>query len=93
MLLAVMDIDQYGLMMSLVSLLQHTKTKMQIYNFINNMIGESKYYNDVMKKHFNKKLGMTKEENESFKDSAKCWICDNDYVNNDVKVRNHCNII
>ena len=57
------------------------------------MIGESKYYNDVMKKHFNKKLGMTKEENESFKDSAKCWICDNDYVNNDVKVRNHCNII
>ena len=79
-------------MMSLVSLLQHTKTKMQIYNFINNMIGESKYYNDVMKKYFNKKLGMAKEENESFKDSAKCWICDNYYVNNDVKVRNHCNI-
>ena len=20
----------------------------------------------------------------------KCWICDNDYVDNDVKVRDHC---
>ena len=30
-------------------------------DFINNMIGESKYYSDVMKKHFNKKLGMAKK--------------------------------
>ena len=22
----------------------------------------------------------------------KCWICDNDYVDNDVKVRDHCHI-
>ena len=89
MLLTVMDIDQYELMMSLVRPLQHTQTKMQIYNFINNMIVESKYCYDVMKKHFNKKLVMTEEENESFKNSAKCWISDNDYVNNDVKVRDH----
>ena len=40
---------------------------MQIYNFINNMIVESKYCYDVMKKHFNKKLVMTEEENESFR--------------------------
>ena len=26
------------------------------------------------------------------KNSAKCWICDNDYVDNDVKVRDHCHI-
>ena len=43
-----------------------------------------------MKKHFNKELVMTKEDNENFKDSTKCWICDEDYVNKDVKVRNHC---
>ena len=24
------------------------------------------------------------------KNSTKCWICDNDYVDNDVKVRDHC---
>ena len=42
------------------------------------------------KKHFNKKLVMTKKGNEGFKNSAKCWICDNDYVDNDVKVKDHC---
>ena len=33
-----------------------------------------------MKKHFNKELVMTKENNEKFKNSTKCWICDNDYI-------------
>ena len=63
-----------------------------VYNFIDNKIEESKYYIDVMKKHFNKKLVMTKEDNEVFKNSTRYWICDNDYVHNDVKVRNHCHI-
>ena len=44
-----------------------------------------------MKKHFSKELVMTKEDNEDFQISTKCWICDNDdYVDNDVKVRDHC---
>ena len=64
-----------------------------VYNFINSMIEESKYYSDVMKKkRFNKELVMTKEDNEDFKNSAKCWICDNDYVDNDIKVKDHCHI-
>ena len=33
---------------------------------------------------------MTKEGNEDFKNSTKCRICDNDYVDNDVKERDHC---
>ena len=33
---------------------------------------------------------MTKNENEDFENSAKCWICDNDYTDNDVKVRDNC---
>ena len=48
------------------------------------MIEESIYCSDVMKKHFNKELVMTEEDNENFKNSDKCWICDNDYVHNDV---------
>ena len=36
---------------------------------------------------------MTKEDNEDFKISTKYWICDTDYVNNDVKVRDHCHVI
>ena len=35
---------------------------------------------------------MTKEENEDFENSTKCWICDNDYIDNDVKVRDRCHI-
>ena len=45
------------------------------------MIEESKCCSDVIKKHFNKELVMTK-----------CWICDNDYIDNNVKVRDHCHI-
>ena len=40
------------------------------------MIKESKYCNKVMKKYFNKELAMTEEDNEDFKSSTKCWICD-----------------
>ena len=58
------------------------------------MIKESKYCSEVMKTHFNKEFVMTKEYNEDFKNSTKCskWICDNDYVQNDVKVRDNCHI-
>ena len=38
------------------------------------MIEESKYCNDAMKKHFNKELVMTKEDNKDFKNSAS--ICE-----------------
>ena len=33
---------------------------------------------------------MTKEDDEDFKISIKCCICDNDCVDNYVKVRDHC---
>ena len=52
----------------------------------------SKYYSDVMKKLFNKELAMTKKDNENFENSSKCWICDNNYIDKDVKVRDHCHI-
>ena len=35
---------------------------------------------------------MTKGDNKNFKNSTKCCICDNDYVDNDFKVRDHCQI-
>ena len=62
------------------------------YNFINSMIEESKYCDEVMKEHLNKEHVMTKEDNEDFKNSIKFWICENGYVDNDVKVRYHCHI-
>ena len=49
------------------------------------MIEESKYFSDMIKKHFNKKLLMIRKDDEDFKNSSKCWICDNSYVGGDVK--------
>ena len=35
---------------------------------------------------------MTKKDNKDLENSTKCWICDNSYINPDVKVRDHCHI-
>ena len=69
-----------------------SKSFKKISNFIHSMIKESKYWSDVMEKYFDKKLVMAKEDNENFKNSTKCWICHNCYIDNDVKVRDHCHI-
>ena len=56
------------------------------------MIKESKYCSDVMKKHFNKELVMTKKNNGDFQNSPRCWMCENDYIDNAVNVRDHYHI-
>ena len=66
--------------------------KFVVYNFINRTIKESNYCSDVMKKYFKKELVMTKEDNKKFKNSTKYKICDNEYIDNDVKVRDHYHI-
>ena len=63
-----------------------------VYNVINSMVEESKYSSDVVKKHYKKELVMTKKYNEDFKNSTKYWICDNDYIAGDVKVRDNFHI-
>ena len=60
-----------------------------VYHFINNVLEESKYCSEVMRKHFYKELVMTQEDDEDFENSTKCWICDNAYVDCDAKVRDH----
>ena len=63
-----------------------------VYNFISSMIEESTYCSDVTKKHFNKELVLTKKDNEDFENTTKCWVCDNDYIDSDVKVNDHCHM-
>ena len=45
-----------------------------------------------MKKHFNKNLIMSIEEEERFEQSNICWICSKLIENSDNKVRDHCHI-
>ena len=35
---------------------------------------------------------MTKQDDEDFESSTKCWIFDNDYADNDVKIGDFCHI-
>ena len=65
-----------------------------IYNVINSMIEKSTYCNDIMKKHFNKELVMTKKDNEDFENSTKCWISDHCYITGKYRGSAHwdCNI-
>ena len=43
-----------------------------------------------MRKHFNRNLIMTKEENEQFQSNNICWICEK--LIDDEKVRDHCHM-
>ena len=35
---------------------------------------------------------MTEKDDEDFESSTKSWICDNDYIDNDIKVRDRCHV-
>ena len=60
--------------------------------FITNMVKESKYCSRVIKKHSIKELVMTKIYDENFENSSKYWICDNNFPEGDVKVRDHYHV-
>ena len=65
-------------------------------NAVNKIIRSvlKKYANckSALKKHFNKNLIMTAEENELFERSNICWLCGSLIDIGDNKVRDHCHI-
>ena len=63
-----------------------------VFKFIRSIFKEYGYCRSVMKKHFNKNLVMTAEQNKEFERSNICWICGKliDCANN--TVRDHCHI-
>ena len=56
------------------------------------MLEEYEYCSNVMKKHFNKNLMMSVEEEEIIQSSNKYWICNKLFDLVDQKVRDHCHI-
>ena len=62
------------------------------YEFIKAILKEFEYCKKVMKKHFNKNLIMSEEEEHLFQQSNSCWICKKLIDNDDEKVRDHCHI-
>ena len=63
-----------------------------VYKFMENMLEEVNWCKSKMKKHFNKPLKMTKEDEKDFKKAIKCHICDQQYTDKDIRVRDHCHI-
>ena len=45
-----------------------------------------------MKKHFNKNLIISEEEENLFQQSNSCWVCEKLIDNDDKKVNDHCHI-
>ena len=61
------------------------------YEFIEAIIKEFEYCEKAIKKHFNKNLIMSEEE-EQFQVSNTCWICEKLIDDDDEKVRDHCHV-
>lgn len=57
-----------------------------------NMLKESTWCQNTMKKNFNTPLIITDEDEENFNKAVKCHICDNKYVEQDIRARDHWHI-
>ena len=63
------------------------------YKFIEAILEEYEYCKKLMKKHFNKNLIMTEEEEENVQSSNTCWIYEKLIEDDNEKVRDHFHII
>ena len=63
-----------------------------IYKFMEKMLEEVEYCKAVIKKQFNKRLVMTKDDEQHFITMDGCHICGENYDEKDVRVRDHCHI-
>ena len=64
--------------------------KIAAYEFIEAILKQYEYCKKLMRKHFNKNLIMSEEE--QFHSSNACWICEKLIDDCDEKVRDHCHI-
>ena len=62
------------------------------YKFMEKTLEEVEYCKGIIKKRFNKPLKMTENNELCFKLMDKCNICDKEYTDKDVRVRDHCHI-
>ena len=63
-----------------------------VYKFMEKILEEVEYCKAVVKKHINKPLVMTEDDETHFKLMDKCYICSNKYTDKDLRVRDHGHI-
>ena len=62
------------------------------YKFIEAILEEYYYCKKIMKKHFNKNLVISVDEEERFQLANSCWICNKLFDVENEKVRDHCHV-
>ena len=67
------------------------RRKNAVYRLFKAILEEYDYCNRMIKRHFNKNLIMSAEE-ERFQLTNSCWFCDKLFDVGDDKVRDHCHI-
>ena len=88
----VLLISLFVLMINLPSQQLFFRGKNAAYEFIKAILKGYQYCKKTMKKHFNKNLILSEEEEKQFQSSNTCWICEKLIDNDDEKVRDHCHI-
>ena len=80
------------LIINLVKMLLCTEKKNSAYKFIEALFQEYYYCKKIIKKHFNKDLVMSVDEEERFPLTNICWICNKLFDVGDENVRDHCHV-
>lgn len=62
------------------------------YKFIEDIIKEEEYCQKMIKNEFNKDMILTVKDKVDFKKATKCYICEEEYNSEDIKVRDHDHI-
>ena len=68
------------------------RRKYVVYKFIEAILEEYDYCKKVIRKHFNKNLVMSAEDEQMFQSSNKCWICDDLFDAGDNKLWDLCHV-
>ena len=63
-----------------------------VYKFMEAMLDEVKYCKNTIKTCFKKPLKMTEDDENEFQKAEACHICDIEYTEKDIRVRDHCHI-
>ena len=63
-----------------------------IHKFMQHMLSEVQYRQEIVGTKFNKLLNMTDENEQQFKTAVECHICGQQYKETDIRVRDRCHI-
>ena len=76
-------------MIDLANQLFFTEKKNAVNKVIRAILKTNGYCKEITRKHFNKNLVISVEDETRFQSSNKCWICNKLFAAGDNKVRDH----